>query len=109
MTPSVEPRHWELATAPDGPWRPASVPGNWYLDGVDGPETVWYRTMVEVPAAWGNDAVEVHVGAADYRSTVLWDGVEMGDHTGGFAPFVVVVPGGNGQAAAAVQFNWHGR
>jgi beta-mannosidase len=96
VTGLIEPGAWELATTPDGPWRPASVPGNWYLDGVDGPETVWYRTTVEVPATWGDGAIEVHVGAADYRATVLWGGVEVGDHTGGFAPFVAGAPGGAG-------------
>lgn len=96
MTGVVEPSGWELSTSAEGPWQPASVPGNWYLDGVDGPETVWYRSQVEVPADWDDGPVEVHVGAADYRATVLWDGVEVGSHTGGFAPFFVPAPGGPG-------------
>jgi beta-mannosidase len=96
VTGFVEPDGWELSSSPEGPWQPASVPGNWYLDGVDGPETVWYRTRVEVPADWGDGPVEVQVGAADYRATVLWDGVEVGSHTGGFAPFTVGAPGGAG-------------
>jgi len=92
----LPPDQWELATSPEGPWQRASVPGNWYLDGIDGPETVWYRTSIDVPSDWGRGPLEVHVGAADYRATVLWDGDEVGVHTGGFAPFTVEVPGGSG-------------
>ena len=92
---------WELATTPDGPWQPATVPGNWYLDGVGhehadadppAPETVWYRRTVTIPLDWVGHQVLVRVGAADYAATVTWDGVGVGAHTGGFAPFAVAVP-----------------
>jgi len=78
---------WELSPDPAGPWRPASVPGNWYLDGIDGPETVWYRRTVSVPGEWAGRDVRVRIDGADYRATVSWDGVVVGSHTGGFAPF----------------------
>ena len=96
MTQPLHLGAWELATAPDGPWRRASVPGNWYLDGVDGPETVWYRSSVDVPDDLGGRPVEILVGAADYRATVLWDGQVVGVHTGGFAPFTAEAPGAPG-------------
>jgi beta-mannosidase len=87
---------WELATALDGPWQPTTVPGNWWLDGIDGPETVWYRRTVTVPADWAGRNVRLTVGAADYRATLTWDGVEIGTHTGGFASFTVPVPAVDG-------------
>jgi beta-mannosidase len=84
---------WELACDADGPWHKTVVPGNWWLDGIDGPETVWYRRRVAIPADWAGRHVRLRIGAADYRATVVWDGNEVGSHTGGFAPFVVGVPG----------------
>jgi beta-mannosidase len=87
---------WQLATDPDGPWSPATVPGNWYLDGVDGADTVWYRCAVEVPDTGFPHGLEVVVRGVDYRATVSWDGEVIGAHTGGFAPFTVVAAGSPG-------------
>lgn len=103
---------WELSTDPAGPWLPARVPGNWYLDGIGhepagadppAPETVWYRRTVELPPEWADHEVRLRVGAADYRATVSWDGSELASHTGGFAPFTVVVPADPGPHEVAIR------
>lgn len=78
---------WELAVAADGPWQPASVPGNWYLDGVDGVERVHYRCRFDVSTDDAALVWRLHVGAADYHAEVVLDGRSLGSHTGGFAPF----------------------
>jgi len=78
---------WELALQPGGPWRPTTVPGNWYLDGIDGVDMVWYRCRFEVPEAFAAPHHRLRFGAADYRAEVSVDGVDVGEHTGGFAPF----------------------
>lgn len=78
---------WELATAAEGPWQRASVPGNWYLDGVDGVERVHYRCGFEVGEAEAGPRWRLHFGAVDYHAEVVLDGVPLGQHTGGFAPF----------------------
>ena len=80
---------WVLATSAEGPWRAASVPGNWYLDGIDGVDTVRYRCDFELPAHPADEHGwwRLHVGAADYRATVVLDGQRLGEHVGGFAPF----------------------
>ena len=76
---------WELA--PDGgTWRPAQVPGNWYHDGVNDAERVHYRcgfTIAPEEGGWWR----LEVGGADYRAIVVLDDIELGTHTGGFAPF----------------------
>jgi beta-mannosidase len=77
---------WELALAPTGPWQPTAVPGNWYLDGIDGVDIVWYRCRFEVTAESGPHH-RLRFGAADYEAEVSVDGVIVGAHTGGFAPF----------------------
>ena len=51
---------------------------------------VWYRTTFQLPADWPPDArIAASFGAVDYRATVFLDGVEVGDHTGGYDPFEV--------------------
>ena len=79
---------WELAVAASGPWQPTTVPGNWYLDGIDGPETVWYRCTFVIPDTLSGLYHRLRFGAADYSAEVHLDGVSLGGHTGGFAPFV---------------------
>ena len=84
---------WELSTSSaEGPQQSATVPGNWFLDGIDGPETVWYRRSVSIPDDWAARQVRLRFGAVDYAATVTWDGSVVGGHTGGFAPFTVAVP-----------------
>jgi len=94
---------WELADNADGPWRAATVPRNWWLDGVDGPETVWYRRSVDVPERWAGRQVRLGVGAADYHATVRWDGARIGEHTGGFAPFTMAVPATAGRHELVIE------
>jgi len=89
---------WELALAPSGPWQPTTVPGNWYLDGIDGVDTVWYRCRFEVPEGSVVPHHRLWFGAADYRAEVSVDGLVVGEHTGGFAPFwfdLSLDPGGH--------------
>lgn len=50
---------------------------------------VWYRRVLDVPAEWAGSTVLLHVGAADYDTTVWVDGVEKGRHRGGFTSFTV--------------------
>ncbi len=79
---------WELATSLDGPWQPACVPGNWYLDGIDGVERVHYRCEFDLAEGSGDGWWwRLHIGAADYRAEVVLDDAVVGEHTGGFAPF----------------------
>lgn len=50
---------------------------------------VWYRRTLDVPADWAGSTLLLHVGAADYDTTVWVDGVENGRHRGGFTSFTV--------------------
>ena len=45
----------------------------------------WYRTQVQIHA--GTDRVFLHIGAADYLTTVLVNGKEAGRHKGGYTSF----------------------
>jgi beta-mannosidase len=90
MTTSLPLDHgWELATSPDGPWQPTTVPGNWYLDGIDGHDDVWHRCSFDVPADWAGRTTRLRFDAVDYEAHVSLDGHPVGGHVGGFAPFVL--------------------
>ncbi|MCU4166708.1 glycoside hydrolase family 2 protein [Carboxylicivirga caseinilyticus] len=66
------------------------VPGSWniqkpeltYFEG-----NIWYRRMFDMPDLKKNKRYFVNVGAANYITTVTFNGKELGKHEGGFTPF----------------------
>ena len=50
-------------------------------------EAVWYRREVTIPAEWAGRRPLLHFQAVDHDATVWVNGVEVGRHRGGFAPF----------------------
>jgi len=50
------------------------------------PDIVWYRQEFEAPA-WNHERVLLNIGACDYRARVFINGMEVGQHRGGYAPF----------------------
>jgi beta-glucuronidase len=66
------------------------VPGGWnaqkpeltYYEG-----TIWYRRTFDKEDVSKNKRYFVHVGAANYMSTVTFNGEILGKHEGGFTPF----------------------
>ena len=63
---------------------------------------VWYRRVVDVPAAWAGRRVLLHLGAVDYDATVWCNGTEVGRHRGGYTPVTVELPVTGGQLATIV-------
>lgn len=47
-----------------------------------------YERSFTVPAHWGHRAVRLHFGAVDYLAEVWVNGEYVGNHEGGFLPFV---------------------
>lgn len=61
-----------------------------YLSGVQKRVTgkrVWYHRTFEVPADWADDRLLLHFGAVDWQATVWVNGVEVGQHEGGYDAF----------------------
>ena len=61
---------------------------------------VWYKKTVEIPAAYAEKRTVLHVGAADYQTTVYVNGQKAGTHKGGYVSFffditAFVKPGAN--------------
>lgn len=52
-------------------------------------EVVWYAREFIMPDAWKNQAILLHFGAVDYKTTVWINGVEAGHNRGGHVPFTL--------------------
>lgn len=61
------------------------------LSGVErsvGPDSLlWYTRKFRIPTSWKGDDVLLNFGAVDWKADVWVNGVEIGSHKGGFAPF----------------------
>jgi hypothetical protein len=47
---------------------------------------VWYRRLVDIPAAFLQERLLLHVGASDFETQVWVNGQVAGTHRGGYAP-----------------------
>ena len=77
----------------DGDRFSVSVPSAWQetdeLSDYTG--VVWYRRSVDLDSAPEGKRVFLRFGAVDYHATVYVNGIECGDHRGGYLPFEVDV------------------
>ncbi|MBP5721130.1 MAG: beta-galactosidase [Bacteroidales bacterium] len=48
---------------------------------------LWYERSFTVPKAWKDRDVLLNFGAVDWKAEVWVNGVRVGEHTGGYAPF----------------------
>lgn len=48
---------------------------------------LWYNRTFTIPSAWKGKNVKLNFGAVDWKAEVFVNGVSVGNHTGGFAPF----------------------
>ena len=69
---------------------------------VDFHEAVWYRRVVEVPAAWSGQRVLLHLQACDHDTTVWANGVEIARHRGGWTPITADLGEAAGRSVTVV-------
>ena len=50
-------------------------------------KALWYQREFSVPKGWKGQRVLLHFGAVDWRADVWVNGIKVGSHTGGYAPF----------------------
>lgn len=63
------------------------------LSGVkDEADIAWYQRTISVPKEWKGQRVFVVIGASDYKTTVWFDGKELGTFEGGYVPFEFEIP-----------------
>lgn len=50
---------------------------------------LWYQRTIQLPAGFHQDRVLLHFGAVDQDCVVFIDGVQQGEHRGGYLPFTL--------------------
>ena len=90
---------WQYAITPKGEKAPENYDGDILvpfciesaLSGVQkevgADNALWYSKSFSVPNKWKNGRVLLHFGAVDWMTDVWVNGVKVGSHTGGYAPF----------------------
>ena len=90
---------WQYAITPKGEKAPKNYDGDILvpfciesaLSGVQkevgADNALWYSKSFSVPSKWKNGRVLLHFGAVDWMTDVWVNGVKVGSHTGGYAPF----------------------
>lgn len=48
---------------------------------------LWYQRTFSIPSKWKGNRVLLHFGAVDWKADVWVNQINIGQHTGGFAPF----------------------
>ena len=51
-------------------------------------ERLWYRTPFTIPKPWRQDNLLLHFGGVDWHAQVLVNGRVVGEHRGGYTPFL---------------------
>ena len=49
---------------------------------------LWYQRRFSVPSRWKGQRLLLHFGAVDWKTTVWINGIKLGEHCGGYTPFV---------------------
>lgn len=90
---------WNYAILPNGSARPEKFDGeilvpfpaesslSGVMKEVGKDKELWYRRTFEVPADWKPNRVRLNFGAVDWLADVWVNGIKIGTHTGGYAPF----------------------
>ena len=67
------------------------------LSGVEQPlqpeERLWYRRSFALPEDWAGSQILLHFGAVDWACQVWVNGIQAGEHTGGYDPFSFNITG----------------
>lgn len=50
---------------------------------------LWYNRTFTIPAAWSKKNILLNFGAVDWRAEVYVNGISVGSHQGGYAPFSI--------------------
>lgn len=92
---------WDYSITPQGTAFPASYDGKILVPfaiessssgvqkSVGKDRELWYRRSFTVPSVWKNKKLLMHFGAVDWKADVWVNGVKVGSHQGGYAPFTM--------------------
>lgn len=89
----LDPRELPADVAHADGWQSIVVPGCWEQivadKRADGP--VWYRKRFDVPAAWSGQRMRLDCDGINYYSEIWLNGQRVGEHTGGWAGFTILL------------------
>ncbi|WP_160714985.1 glycoside hydrolase family 2 TIM barrel-domain containing protein [Chitinophaga solisilvae] len=93
QTQRLSPRPEEVISL-NGSWTfqhryPIQVPGEWVMQGftVSEGETAVYTRPLNIPAAWKGRRIKIRFDAVSSHARVKVNGIQTGEHEGGFVPF----------------------
>lgn len=49
-----------------------------------------YQREFDIPSSWKGKRILLHFGAVDWKTDVWVNDVKVGNHTGGFTPFLLI-------------------
>ena len=65
----------------DGGWQDMELPANWTKRGLDFNGALWFRRVVDIPAAWAGRNIRLRLGAIDKDDTTYFNGIQVGSLT----------------------------
>ncbi len=72
---------WAGGTAPEDGWRAVRAGAHWESQGFEGADGIgWYRTTVELPAAWQGQPISAVLDGVDDSYRLFLNGTELGRH-----------------------------
>jgi beta-glucuronidase len=86
---------WALPDFDDDDWQTVTVPHTWNVTPAYTNYTgiAWYRRQLTLPPPAAEAHLRLRFGAVFYLAQVWWNGVYLGEHEGGYTPFMFDVSG----------------
>lgn len=91
MTGDLAPADPYLPSVQDHSWEEITVPGNWFLQGIDHSGVIWFRRHFKVDPGLNGKLVKLVFEGVDYAADVWVNGYYLGFHEGYFSPFSFLI------------------
>ena len=75
------PRGWASLPEPSGEWKDIKLPSHWQAHGLNFSGILWFRKVVDVPAAWAGKDLTLSIGATDKSDITYFNNVKVGSIT----------------------------
>jgi sialate O-acetylesterase len=75
------PRGWADMPEPSGNWKDIKLPSYWQAQGLNFSGVLWFRKVVDVPAAWAGKDLTLSIGATDKSDITYFNNVKVGSIT----------------------------
>lgn len=72
---------WAGASEPTGTWRDMRLPTTWQSQGLKFSGVLWFRKVMDLPAAWAGRDLELAIGSADKGDITYFNGAPVGSVT----------------------------